>query len=687
MSSKIQTSFLKNTLDVLPGIGHKKKALFTNLSIENIEDLLFDFPKSYEDRQKFSKIRDLKQGDTGFFLGQVTKKVAGRTKKRWKASLTLWVEDESSRIQVIFLNGHYLTRAFNIDESYYFYGKIKEEGGVKKMFHPEFYKKEASIDQGLVPVYGLTKGLTQKERRKAIKSTLESTELIEEYLPQWILSEENLLSIQDALKQIHYPKNHEMIVAAQKRLIYEELFFLQLGISLIKNKYTHYKQGISFNSEISVYDFIKGLPFSLTGCQLKAIEEIIDDMEKNSSMNRLIQGDVGSGKTVVAAAASYKAVMSGYQVALMAPTELLAQQHYTTFKAFFTQHDIKIGLLTGKMKSKEKEKIRLELETGAIQLVIGTHALIQDGVKFEKLGLVITDEQHRFGVYQRMNLAEKGQGLDVLVMTATPIPRTLAFTLYGDLDVSSIKEKPPGRKEIETISIHKNKRKEAYQLIKKSLESGKQAYVVCPLIEASEHIEAVSVETLYQELKAYFKPLNIGLLHGNMKENEKNEIMTKFSNNHINLLVSTSVIEVGIDVPNATIMMVEDAQRFGLAQLHQLRGRVGRGLEKSYCILVNNGNSEMANQRIKIMKNSNDGFIIAEKDMELRGPGELFGTKQHGLPELKIASVIRDFEMMKRGEQAVKKIIKEDETLSDRENKKLKKKVEDLFFGKNQINI
>ncbi|HHY90055.1 MAG TPA: ATP-dependent DNA helicase RecG, partial [Clostridiales bacterium] len=477
-----------------------------------------------------------------------------------------------------------------------------------------------------------------------------------------------------------FPESLQALKEARYRLIFEELFLLQLGLLLIKNHYAREGKGIAFNAPISVNPLIESLPFQLTDAQKKVLREIQSDMESNKVMNRLVQGDVGSGKTVIALIALYKAVLNGYQGALMAPTEILAQQHFHSAQQWLAPLGVRIALLSGSLLKKEKEKVLHEIQNGKINLVIGTHALIQDTVCFKKLGLVVTDEQHRFGVRQRNLLAEKGHRPDVLVMTATPIPRTLALILYGDLDISVIDTLPPGRKKIKTRCISEKQRRQAYEFVRQQIQKGRQAYVIAPLIEDSEIIHAHSAMKLYDELKEKFFPdIRIALLHGKMKWDEKELVMRQFQSGEVQLLVSTTVVEVGVHVPNATVMLIENSERFGLAQLHQLRGRVGRGNEQSYCILVHNSSDPLTIQRLKTLEQVHDGFAVAEKDLELRGPGEFFGLRQHGLPEFKIANLFKHIKILKQAQKEAVHLIREDSNLSLDKNLLLKNKIMDQF--------
>ena len=530
---------------------------------------------------------------------------------------------------------------------------------------------------GIMPIYPLTYGLTNKELMGIIKIIFTNEQIVvKEYLPKRIIEKYKLCSIDYAIKNLHNPTNKESLKIALYRMVFEEFLILQLGLFLFKNGVVE-KDGINFNRHDNLKAILDSLPFKLTNAQNRAFNEILDDMASNKVMNRLVQGDVGSGKTVVALLSLANCVLNGYQGALMAPTEILAEQHYISLNETLSQFGMNIGLLVGSLTKKQKENILEKVKNKEIDILIGTHALIEDKVEFNNLGIVITDEQHRFGVRQRNKLSEKGYNPDILVMTATPIPRTLALILYGDLDISIIDELPPGRQPIETIAVYKDKRDKAYNsLVREEVEKGRQVYIVCPLVEESEAIEAKSAVELVEELRSeYFSDLRLGLLHGKMKPSEKDEIMKSFKNRELDILVSTTVIEVGVNVPNATLMIIENAERFGLAQLHQLRGRVGRGKHKSYCILIYSSKSEVCSQRMGIMEETTDGFKISEKDLEIRGPGEFFGTRQHGLPELRVANIFKHMKILKLAQQEARYIISEDLKLQNYENKKLKQEV------------
>ena len=560
------------------------------------------------------------------------------------------------------------------------------------MNSPVFDEIENTNNTGkIIPIYPLTFSLTQNTLRKIIENGLQKIQEqggLQETLPEYILNEYKLENVNEATKHIHFPNEFEDFKKARKRLVFEELLSTQLALLQLKNSNLTDKKGIQFKSEVHMSDVINTLPFNLTKAQLRVLQEIDENMESDKSMNRLLQGDVGSGKTIVAMVAAYKAVKSGYQAAILAPTAILATQHLNNFKNILDKFDIKCELLISGISKKKKEDILERLKNGEIDILIGTHAMLEENVEFKNLGLVVTDEQHRFGVKQRTKISEKGQNPDVLVMSATPIPRTLALILYGDLDISIIDELPPNRKTIETFSVTKRMEDRVNNFIKKQVDEGRQAYIVCPLVEESEEADndLKAVTTLYEKCqKEIFPNYRVEYIHGKMRPKEKDDIMNRFKNGEIDILISTTVIEVGVDVPNASIMVIEDAQRFGLAQLHQLRGRVGRGEYKSYCILKYNGNGQNTKERMKVMCETNDGFVISQKDLELRGSGDFFGTAQHGIPDFKIANLFTDMDILKLAQEAAISIVDKDKKLEKEENKLLKELVKDKFTDRIEI--
>ncbi len=600
----------------------------------------------------------------------------------------LYVRDESGGCEIVWYNQGYLKNNFKPSERYKFYGKVKVGYGKYEMQSPVFEPENSNKNTGkIIPIYPLTYSLTQNTLRKIMENALnEVNGKLEETLPNYIINKYHFYDINTAIKQIHFPDNFEKFKLARNRLVFEELLSMQLALLSLKNKYEVKKKGISFSKDAKMSDVINNLPFKLTKAQLRVLEEIDNDMESDKPMNRLLQGDVGSGKTVIALTAAYKAVKSGYQATIMAPTAILATQHLESFNEILKDTGIRCELLISGITKKKKEDILQRLANGEIDILIGTHAILEENVVFKNLGLVVTDEQHRFGVRQRSIIAQKGENPDVLVMTATPIPRTLALILYGDLDISIIDELPPNRKKIETYAVKKGMEVRVNNFIAKNIREGRQCYIVCPLVEENEEINAVSVMELVEHYqKNVFPNFRVTYLHGKMRPKEKDAIMEEFKNGNIDILISTTVIEVGVNVPNANIMLIENAERFGLAQLHQLRGRVGRGEFQSYCVLKYEGNSKIIQERMKVISSTNDGFVISEKDLELRGSGEFFGTRQHGIPEFKIANLFEDIDTLKMVQAIAMEIINKDPLLEKEENKVLQKMIDEKFKERIEI--
>ncbi|QNU65488.1 ATP-dependent DNA helicase RecG [Ruminiclostridium herbifermentans] len=681
----------KQSIRYIKGVGESRLSLFKRLNINNFFDLLTYYPKAYEDRSIIKNIADLQDGELCSFEGTIVSNVNVTRPRRGMTISKVSVQDSTGKITAIWFNQHYIKNSLTVGANYIFYGKVERKFNKLQISNPVFEKIDntQSHNNGLkkslkiLPVYPSTKDLSQNLIRTIMQEALKSFNNIEleDIIPKEIREKYNLADIMFSLNEIHFPKTELDKDMARYRLVFEELFLLQLGLLSYKNIATAERQGIKYTKSYEMEEFIKSLPFELTNAQKRVFKEVEQDMESNNIMNRLVQGDVGSGKTIIAVLALFKAVKCGYQGALMVPTEILAEQHYNSVKPLLEKFDIKVELLSGNQSKKQKQVVFEGLKNGTINVVIGTHALIEDTVEFLNLGLVITDEQHRFGVRQRSILTEKGRNPDVLVMTATPIPRTLALILYGDLDISIIDELPPGRKPIKTYSVNESMRERINNFIRETVQAGQQVYIVCPLVEESEEIEAKSAVVTAEDIsKNVFKDLKVGIIHGKMKSNEKESIMRSFKDGEISILVSTTIIEVGVNVPNATLMVIENAERFGLAQLHQLRGRVGRGGTQSYCILFNQSNSKVSKERMKIMAQSNDGFVISEKDLEIRGPGEFFGTKQHGLPELKIANLYKDLEILKLAQEGAKEIAIKDPGLI--KNKKLKQYLAQHFGEK-----
>jgi len=685
---------LETPLQYLKGIGPKRAKLFSKAGLSTVEELLYYFPRRYEDRRKFVSIAQLQQESAVTLKVKVLAKTSRRSWQRRNFHiLELLVQDATGTLPVVWFNQPYLNTYFKIGQELILYGKVQRYGTRLQLVSPEFEllgenEKEGSLDIGrIVPLYPAIEGISQRYLRYLIYQALE------EFLPQikeplnfQMRQRHNLLNLAKSLRQIHFPDNFQMQQEAYRRLSFEEFFFFSIPIILRKLSLGR-RPGLAHQPKGPLTEaFRLCLPFSLTGGQEKVISEIEQDMAKPFAMQRLLQGDVGSGKTVVAIYAALIAIQSGSQVAFMVPTEILAKQHYTNISAqFFNLSQLKkinIALLVGSLAEKEKKRIYADISQGKIDLIIGTHALLQEKVGFKKLGLAVIDEQHKFGVAQRSLLLEKGLCPDVLIMTATPIPRTLAITLYGDLHISVIHELPPGRKPVMTQWISEEEISQAYRLVSEKVKEGRQAYIVYPLVEESLKLDLKAAEQMYKNLKEdVFKEFRLGLVHGQMSQKRQDEIMAKFKAGKIDILVSTTVLEVGIDVPNATVMLIEHAERFGLAQLHQLRGRVGRASIESYCVLVSSPKTEEAKARLQAMTQTNDGFRIAEEDLKIRGPGEFFGQRQHGLSELKIADPLRQLQLLRFARQEAIKLLQKDAHLTSSENQLIRQILAKRFPG------
>ncbi len=662
----------------LKGVGSVRAESFKKLSVDTVGALLRNYPRNYEDWNKIYPIREAPIGENCCIKAIVSQAPVKVKIPGGRLLTKTTVTDGFGLLNITFFNNKYISNMLKEGEEYYFFGKIGiNRYSAREMVSPTF--RAETKDTGIIPIYQQSGTLNSKTIEKCVRQALGEIGEIPEFLPEGVISENSLCSLDYAIRNIHFPESYEALERARNRLIFDELFALQLGLLSIK----------SLNSENitdcvvkldKTEEFCRLLPFEMTRAQKKAVGEAIDDMRKTEPMNRLLQGDVGSGKTAVAAALVYTAAANGFQSAMMAPTEVLAEQHYRTFQRLFGGTDIKVCLLTGSMKQGEKREIKEKLESGEIDFAIGTHALIQQDVGFARLGLVITDEQHRFGVNQRTSLSQKGNNPHVYVMSATPIPRTLAMIIYGDLNVSVLDELPAGRQAVETYRVGQEYHERIYKYIKKHLDAGRQGYIVCPLIEEGDS-DIVPAEEYYKILSSgVFSDYRVGLLHGKMKPAEKDRIMRDFAAGKIQLLVSTVVIEVGVDVPNACIMVIENAERFGLSQLHQLRGRIGRGTEKSTCILVSDAQNEEAKQRFDILCETTDGFKIADADLKMRGPGDFFGKRQHGLPRLALADILSDTRLLFQAQKSAAGIIADDRSLSKPENARLRRQVETMFL-------
>ena len=666
---------LNTSIENVSSIGAKVSSRFAKLGVETIQDLLFYFPFRYEDLSQVSNIVDLQPGMTATVKAKIQIIKNRRSPVKKKMLTEAIVKDSSASIKVIWFNQSYIIKNLKPGDEVYIAGRVNDEYKTLQFINPVYEKISRYVEKRgtahtarLVPIYPSTERLSQKQIRFLTKTVLPATEQVEEWMPEFIAREYKLTAIQEALSQIHFPDNKVKLNKAIHRAKFDELFLIQLQAQIIKNESQQQKAPpIGFKEE-ETKRFVDSLPFKLTNDQRKSSWEILGDLSQQYPMNRLLEGDVGTGKTVVAALACYNAILNGFQAAFMAPTEVLASQHFTTLKKFFESTEIKIALLTGSQarlsyeSSSKRKKVEEAVVSGEVSLVIGTHALIQKNVNYKNLGLAVVDEQHRFGVKQRKELRDKSgnnQMPHLLSMTATPIPRTLALGLYGELDLSIIKEMPKGRKNIITKVVEEKNRTKAYEFILKQIKDGRQVFVICPLIDPSDNLGVRSVKEEFEKLdKEVFPHIKMDFLHGKMPSKKKEEVMQKFSRGSLKILVSTSVVEVGVDVPNATIMMIEGSERFGLAQLHQFRGRVGRGEHQSYCFLFSENGTVKSRQRLNALVESNDGFALAEKDLAFRGPGEVYGTQQSGFPEFKMAT-LHDIPIMNEAQQAAKKIMQE----------------------------
>lgn len=668
-------------------VGPNRVKLLNKLNINTLKDLITYYPRDYEDRSKPKNLYECADGEEVLIEAMAAGRINEMRKGRMVIS-RLTVKDQTGTCYITWFNQGYLRDKFVPGRMYRFFGKISIKGSRFEMNSPVYDEIDQSKNTGkIIPIYPLTYELKQATLRRIIENGLAEVKgNLPETLPEYILEENNLWDINQTIERIHFPTEFADFNKARERLVFEELLTMQLALLKLKNNYEHDTNGIQFDKEVKMSDVINILPFKLTKAQLRVLEEIDRDMESDKPMNRLLQGDVGSGKTVIAMIAAYKAVKSGYQAAIMAPTAILASQHLESFQGILDELGIRSALLISSVTKKKKAELLEKLQNGEIDVLIGTHAILEENVVFKNLGLVVTDEQHRFGVKQRSTIASKSQNPDVIAMSATPIPRTLALILYGDLDISIIDELPPNRKKIETFAVRKNMEERVNAFIRKQIEEGRQAYIVCPLVEENEEMDLKSVIELAEKYqKETFSEYRVAYLHGKMKAKEKDEIMQKFKDGEIQILIATTVIEVGVNVPNSSIMVVENAERFGLAQLHQLRGRVGRGEYQSYCILKYEGNGETVRQRMKVMCDTNDGFIISEKDLELRGSGDFFGTEQHGLPEFKIANLFEDIATLKKVQGIALKIMEDDPLLEKEKNQKLNELVKEKFSSRIEI--
>lgn len=679
----------KSSIHELKGIGDKTESLFHKIGVESIGDLLRYFPRRYDVYEKPVPIAELEMGKVYTISGVIQGRVqlAGRPNMQ---IVSVNVKDDSGILKVVWYRMPFLKNTLSEYQEITLRGSVVQKKGQKVMEHPELFVPVSSYTaklDSLQPVYPLTSGLSNNLMIKSVKQALDYLDLAQDFLPQNIRMKYHLAEYNYALKGIHFPQRKEELYYARERLVFEEFLIFTLALRQTRIKQEKEVNGYDIFMHPKIAEFLSGLPFELTGAQKKVWEEIRHDICGPYTMSRLVQGDVGSGKTIVAVLALMLVGLNGYQGAMMAPTEVLAKQHYEKINGLMEQYEIslKVELVTGSMTAKEKRLAYEHIENGEVQIIVGTHALIQEKVHYQNLALVITDEQHRFGVRQRETLAQKGKIPHILVMSATPIPRTLAIILYGELDISVIDELPSNRLPIKNCVVDTGYRSKAYQFMKKEISEGRQCYIICPMVEDSEAIEAENVTDYAENLqKEMGTSIRVCALHGKMKQKQKDEIMEQFARNEIQILVSTTVIEVGIDVPNATVMMVENAERFGLAQLHQLRGRVGRGKHQSYCIFMSGSKTKEAKKRLEILNHSNDGFHIANEDMKLRGPGDLFGIRQSGLMDFKIGDVFQDAKILQQANEAAGEILKDDPKLEKKENERL---AEQLSRYLNYINL
>ena len=660
----------------LKGVGEARAKTLAKQGIFSVDDVLRNYPRAYEDWNNITSIKDACIGENVCLKAVVAENPQVVRINGGKILVKTAIADGTDYMHIVFFNNKYVKDQLKEDEEYLFFGKITEDKyHAKTMLSPRFEKSPER--QRIRPIYKATAALPSKTTERITEAAIKQTDgQLQEFIPSYIVQRYKLMSFGDAIRNVHFPESETALNLAKRRLIFEELLLLQMG--LLGEKSSGICRIAPSLKDDYTQEFYKSLPFEPTNAQKRAIAEATEDMKKTKPMNRLLQGDVGSGKTAVAAALMYNSMCNGYQSALMAPTEVLANQHYKTLRNFFG-NQVKIELLTGSVTAANKRQIRTRLENGESFMVVGTHAIIQNDVNFKNLGLVITDEQHRFGVNQRADLSAKGENPHTLVMSATPIPRTLAMMIYGDLDISVLDELPKGRQPIKTFCVPTSYHERIYKFLRKNIAQGHQCYIVCPLVEESES-DLVPATEYYDYLKStYFTDCTLGLLHGQMKPKQKDEVMRRFYEGEIDLLISTVVIEVGVDVPNATVMVIENAERFGLSQLHQLRGRIGRGSVESTCVLLSDAQNDEAKERFDIMCETTDGFEIAKKDLELRGPGDFFGSRQHGLPDMRVANLMTDTRILYEAQKTAKEIVDGTVKITDEERYLLQNEVNKLF--------
>ncbi len=671
---------LTDSVTELKGVGEVRAAQLLNLGIKTIQDLICYYPRTYEDRTKFLRLAELLVGEPACFRAMVVSTPRTSYVSRKLIYTKCTISDDTARLRVTWFNQPWMSENLKAGETYYFYGTLTGDEKRYELQNPVVERVDAPPRQTrcIIPIYPLCKGLTSKILQQLISRALEAVgDVLPELLPRDVLSREAFLPVQEAYREVHWPTDPDRLHKARQRLVFEEFFLYSIGMGLMKsqrNRESNYPCPLPIPEK-----FYRGLAFPLTGAQQRTLNEIQDDMCSGQTLNRLVQGDVGSGKTMVALGAILQAVENGYQAALMAPTELLANQHYSTLSAFLEPLGVPCILLTGSTPTAQRRRYLDYMAVGAVRVVVGTHALFTDTTQFNNLGLVVIDEQHRFGVRQRAALAAKGATPHMLVLSATPIPRTLALILYGDLDVSVIDELPPGRKTVDTFLVGSSYRPRLNGFIRKHVDAGNQVYVVCPAVEDNPDTELTSAESMYESLKSTFPDISIGLVHGKLRSESKDAAMAAFLRNETQVLVATTVIEVGVDVPNATLMIIEDADRFGLSQLHQLRGRVGRGRHKSYCILTTHNRNAETVQRLKALCKTTDGFKIAEEDLALRGPGDFFGQRQSGLPAFRVADLSMDIQTLKQAQEASAAWIGEYGASDAPEAEELRRRIAELF--------